>query len=222
MTDQANSAAVTPTFNNLVDTKAYKFSFKTVETKDDAGNVIGKTKRPTIEFSGFPVPSVEGLQAAAQAGGKQLSLILEAMESIVVQRAREIINEKEDCTAENFPYDLITWEAIANQPEAERRSRGIPKEVWEDFGKDYIAVMPSLTGKTEKQVAAAVEIFMDRFNKIRSNKDYKKIIRLLLDQLAIYISNSSNAESYMDCVTALNDKGNRVLTAEEVSVLDSL
>ncbi len=223
MSDETNSSAtVVATSDKAVDYKPYKFSFKTQVLKDEQGNEISKSKRPTLEFTHFPVPSVEGLEIAAAAGGKQLQLILEAMETIVLNRAREIINENEAISPDNFPYNLVTWEAIANQPDSERRGRGIPKEQWEEFAKDYIAVMPGVTGKTEKQIAAAAEILLDKFNKLRSNRDFKKILRLLLDQIALYLSNSPNAETYMDCVSFLTDKGERLLNAEEVSLLEVL
>lgn len=144
------------------------------------------------------------------------------MENIVLSKARELVNDREDISQETFPFQEITWATIANAPEAERKGRGIPADTWKEFSADYIAVMPALTGKTEKQVGAAAEILVDKFNKLRSNKDYKKIVRLLVDQLAIYMSNSPNAEQFMDCVVFLTEKGNKILTAEEVSVLEML
>lgn len=201
-------------FDNKVEVKSYKFHFKTVEDKETGL----KSKRPTVEIS-LPVPSAEGAIAAIESGGKQLALLLEAMEAMVVSRARDIVNDKEDINAENFPYMDISWETIANLPEAEKRGRGIAKEVWEAFAEDYVSIMPSLTGKTEKQVQAAADILLDKFNKHRSNK---KVIKLLQDQLAIYISNSPNAETYMECVTFLNDKADKLLKADETSVLEAL
>ena len=212
-----NDSVITPNFDNKVEVKPFKFNFKSVV--DEATGL--KSKRPTVEIA-LPVPSVEGLVSAIEAGGTQLSLLLEAAENIILARAREIINDKEDISQENFPYTDISWETIANMPAAEKRGRGIPKEVWDDFAVDYIATMPALTGKTEKQIAAAAEILLDKFNKLKANRDYKKIVRLLMDQLAIYMNNTSNAEQFMDCVTFLTDKGNRILTTEDVSILESL
>lgn len=209
-------------FDNRVDFKPYKFSFKTQVIKDNEGNEVTKTKRPTVELT-LPVPSVEGCIAALESGDKkQIDLLLEAMEGVILSKAREIVNDKEDISQDNFPFTDITWETLANAPEAERKGRGIPAEVWKDFAGDYIAVMPALTGKTEKQISNAADILVDKFNKLKTNKDYKKIVRLLLDQLAIYISNSPNAETYMECVTFLTDKGNKILTQEEQSLLEAL
>lgn len=208
------AAHIKATFNNQVDVRDYKFHFKTTEDKETGL----KVKRPTVELS-LPVPSVEGAIAAIEAGGKQLDLLLEAMAAMVVSRAREIVNEKEDVTQDNFPMQELAWETIANLPEAEKRGRGIPKEIWEAFAEDYVAVMPGLTGKTEKQVQAAADIFLDKFNKHRANKN---VIRLLKDQLGIYISNSSNAETFMECVAFLNDKADRLMKADDSSILEAL
>lgn len=219
---ETKTIALPEGFDNKVEFRPYKFSFKTAIIKDDEGNEIGKSKRPTVELT-LPVPSVEGCIAALESGDKkQINLILEAMENIVLSKAREVVNDKEDVSQESFPFNEITWEAIANAPEAERKGRGIPAETWKEFSADYISVMPALTGKTEKQVGAAAEILVDKFNKLRSNKDYKKIVRLLVDQLAIYMSNSPNADQFMDCVVFLTEKGQKILTAEEVSVLEML
>ena len=153
---------------------------------------------------------------------QEIPYIAEAVEAIVLSKAREIVNDKEDVSQENFPFSDITWASIANQPDVERKGRGIPAETWKEFSVDYIAVMPALTGKTEKQISNAAEILVDRFNKLKTNKDYKTIVGLLLDQLAIYLSNSPNAETYMECVTFLTDKGNKILTTEEQSLLEAL
>jgi hypothetical protein len=220
-TTENTAPEIQANYDANIEMRPYKFSFKTVVLKDDDGKEIGKSKRPTVELN-LPVPSVQGLIQAIEVGGTQLALLQEAAENIILARAREIINEREDVSQENFPFDLITWEAIANMPASEKRGRGIPKETWDEFSVDYISVMPALTGKTEKQISAAAEILLDKFNKLKTNRDYKKIVRLLLDQLAIYINNSANAETYMECVTFLTEKGNKILTAEEVSIIDSL
>lgn len=201
-------------FDNTVELKDFKFHFKSVEDKETGL----KSKRPTMELK-LPIPSVEGAVKALEAGGKQLDLVMEALQTIIVNRAREIISEDENITAESFPYDQLTWEVIANLPEAERRGRGIPKEIWEAFAEDYVSIMPGLTGKSTKQVQAAADILLDKFNKHKTNK---KVIKLLQDQLAVYVSNSPNAETYTDCISFLNDKATRLMNQDESSILDAL
>jgi len=213
---------VVPNFDEKVEVRPYKFSFKTQILKDENGAEIGKTKRATVELQ-LPVPSVKGLVHVLECGDKkQLELLQDAAISIVLGRARELVNEREDINQDNFPFDQVSWETIANMPDTERRGRGIPKETWEEFAADYINVMPQFTGKSPKQIENAAEILVDKFNKLKVSRDYKKVVRLLLDQLAIYLDNAPNAETYMDCVTFLTEKGTKILTAEEVSLLEAL
>lgn len=197
-------------FDNTVDTKEVKFHFK----KDALGN-----KRETVEISNLPVPSVEGLIAILNAGGKGLDLLLAAASDVVIAQARSIINDNESLTAANFPYDQVTWDFIANMPEAEKRGRGIAKEVWEAFSNDYIAVMPGLTGKTAEQVGNAAKLFLNKFQAVKTNKP---VLAKLKEQLAIYISNSSNAEEFADCVKFLNEKADGLLAADETALLNNL
>jgi hypothetical protein len=204
-----SDTTVSPNFDNKVDFKEMKFHFK----KDELGN-----KRPTIEVK-LPVPSVEGIVAILEAGGKQLELLLSACADVVASQGRAIVSESDSVTAENFPIDQCGWEFIANMPEAEKRGRGIPKELWDAFAADYIQVMPSITGKTEEQVALAAKLFITKFQQVKTNKP---VITKLKEQLAIYFNNSTNAESYTDCVKFLDDKATALLQADEAALLANL
>ena len=177
-----------------------------------------ETKRPTIELK-LPVPSVEGIIAILEAGGKQLELLQSAVSDIVVAQARSLLSDNENMTADNFPYAQCTWEFVANMPEAEKRGRGIPKEVWEEFAADYIEVMPSITGKTSEQVALAAKLFLNRLQQVKTNKP---VISKLREQLAIYANNSKQAENFADCIKFLDDKANDLLEADETALLANL
>ena len=60
--------------------------------------------------------------------------------------------------AATFPIDKLSWDFISNMPKAQRSGGGIAKEVWEEFGKDYISVMPDVTGKKVEQVTKAAKL----------------------------------------------------------------
>lgn len=201
--------AVQANFDNTVDVKETKFHFK----KDDLGN-----KRETVELR-LPVPSVEGLVKILETGGKGLELLLAAASDIVIAQARSILNDNETMTDKDFPMDQCLWEFIATMPEAEKRGRGIAKEIWEAFGKDYIAIMPSVTGKTAEQVGNAVKLFLNKFQAVKSNKP---VISKLKEQLAIYVSNSPNAEEFADAVKFLSEKADTLLAADETALLNNL
>ena len=213
MTEQI-AQEVQANFDNKVEKVEVKFSFRTV--KDEATGL--SSKRPTVELA-LPLLSVEGIVAALQAGGKQLDLVIEAVRQIQIDRARELVNEKEDITADNFPFAELEWEKIANLPKAERRGGGIPKEVWEDFIKDYISVMPGATGKTVDQVTNASKLLATKFQTVKTNKP---VLKLLKEQIAIYVTNSSQAESFSDCVNFLVEKADALLNMDEAALLEAL
>lgn len=208
------NSTVQANFDNKVDVREYKFHFKTVKDKESGI----ETKRPTIELK-LPVPSVEGIIAILEAGGKQLELLQSAVADIVVAQARSILNDNESIGSDNFPAEQCTWEFIANMPEAEKRGRGIPKEMWEEFVSDYIAVMPSVTGKTAEQVSLAAKLFLNKFQQVKTNKP---VIQKLKEQLAIYANNSKQAENFVDCIKFLDDKADALLQADEAALLANL
>ena len=211
MTDIANVQA---NFDNTVDKVAVKFNFRRV--KDEATGL--ESKRPSVEIE-LPLLSVEGIVAAFQAGGKQLDLIVEAVRDVQIARARELINEKEDINAENFPYAELSWEVIANLPKAERRGGGIPKETWEEFAKDYIAVMPEAAGKTVEQITNMAKILMGKLNAIKTNEP---VLQLVVEQLGIYAEATENMEDYADCVAFLLNKAETFLNVSEEELLANL
>jgi len=211
-----NQNQITANFDNKVDVKEFKFHFKTVKDKESGI----ETKRPTVELN-IPVPSIEGIIAILEvAGGKQLELLQAAVTDIVVAQVRSILNDNEGiASAADFPFAQCSWEFIANMPEAEKRGRGIPKEMWEEFVTDYIAVMPSVTGKSTEQVSLAAKLFLNKFQQVKANKP---VIAKLREQLAIYANNSKNAEQYSDCIKFLDDKAEALLEADEAALLANL
>lgn len=206
----ANKPAIVANFNKLVDKTDVKFNFK----KDELGN-----KRASVELS-LPVPSVEGIVEILSNGNeKQLALLQEAVNSIILAQARDLVNEKDDISQDNFPFEKITWEYIANIEPKERRGGGIPKDTWEEFAKDYIDVMPAVTGKTAEAVGNAAKIFLNKFSSVKTNKP---VITLLKDQLGLYLTNSLNAESYAECVDFLVGKAEKLLTMSDEELLKNL
>lgn len=214
MNDAAQPAEISATFDEKHDKKAVKFFFKKVVDKDTKEEF----KRPTVELE-LPVLSVEGVIDVLKTGGKGLELLLDAVAEVVIGQARSIVNDKEDVSQANFPFEKIDWEYIANLPKAERRGGGISKETWESFSDDYVAVMPSVTGKTAEQVANAAKILMNKFNLVKTNKP---VLKLLKEQLAIYINNSPNAETYQECVEFLVNKADALLSMDEAQLLANL
>lgn len=199
-----------PTHNPYVDVKEFKFNFR----KDDLGN-----KRPSIEVK-LPVPSVEGIAKIFNEGGKGLETLVSLVHEAIGNHVRSLLNddEKQEITAANFPYDQATWDAFINVPEGEKRGRGIAKEIWDAFGKDYIEQMPAVTGKTLEQVTLAAKLFLSKFQPVKTNK---VVIAKLKDQLGIYMQ-TANAEQYVDCIKFLDEKADLLLQADESALLENL
>lgn len=213
-TPETMTRKVQAKFDNKVDVQDVNFSFRKVV--DEKTGV--ESKRPTITL---PIlkPSVEGLVAILEEGGKGLELLLEAAADVVISRAREIINENETMTAEDFPYEKLQWAAIAELPKAERRGGGISKETWEEFIKDYIAVMPGLTGKPVEKVENAARNYANKFAAVKTNK---KVLGLLVDQIGIYTNGAPNAEQFLECINFLTDKADKLMNMSEEELLANL
>lgn len=208
-------------FNDQVDIKETSFHFRKVtnEVKNNDGTISKiETKRPTVVLP-IPVPSAEGLVEIIGGGGKGLDLLLEAAAAVIMEQAREFINANDPVTEANFPFEKMGWEYIANLPKAERRGGGISKEVWEDFAKDYIEVMPAVTGKKKEQVEMAAKVFVLKFAGATTNKP---VLKVLKDQLALYATNTTQGEQFAQCIEFLSDKVDKLLTTDETNLLNAL
>ena len=197
-----------------VDVKPVKFNFKKQKDKDTGIETIREAVELAIAF-----PSVEGIIAILEAGGKQLELLQDAVEGVITGVARDIIAEDTGINASNFPIDKISWDSIANMPKAQRRGGGIPKEVWEGFAQDYTEVMPEATGKSVEQITNAAKILAAKLTAVRTNEP---VLELLVEQLAIYADNSPNIEEYKECVEFLLNKAETFLNVSPEELLANL
>lgn len=202
--------------DKLHDVKEMKFGFRTI--KDSETGV--ETKRPTVEVK-LPVLSFEGLVAVLQAGGKGLELVMQSIENTYSEFVKDLLANDPTITSENFPYAKVTWDEIANQPESERRGRGIAKEIWEDFIKDYVAVMPGLTGKEVKHVEKQAAIMAQKLNPLKNHEDKAVLLPKFKDMLTVYLNGSPKAEQFAECVDFLMKKADTLLTVENSADLAS-
>lgn len=182
-----------------------KFRFK----KDKMGN-----QRPTVELKNVPVPNENYVITILEKGGKELKLLLEVMASTVRSAAAAIVSDDEKITAENFPMEKVSWEAIANQERAERAT--ISAETWEAFAKEYLEIMPALTNKTPEQLGNAVQVYLKKFSIIKTNK---KVLEKLKEQLTIFVENTKNGEDFADIIELLQGKLELYLNSNDVELL---
>lgn len=213
MTD---TQTITPAHNPLVDYQDFSFTFR--KTKDEETGV--ETKRPNVEVK-LPVPSIEGIVDILQKGGKPLELLQSAVASVISDYVKSMLNDDATLTSDNFPVDAINWEAIANQPESERRGRGIAKEIWEDFIKSYLSIMPGLTGRTVEQVKRQAAILAAKLNPLKNHEKKDEILPKFKEQLSLYLNQAPDAEQFAPCVEFLLQKADNLLNADKDSNLAS-
>lgn len=182
-----------------------KFRFK----KDKMGN-----QRPTVELKSVPVPNENYVITILEKGGKELKLLLEVMAGTVRSAAASIVSDDEKVTAENFPLEKVSWEAIANQERAERAT--ISTETWEAFGKEYLEIMPALTNKSPEQLSNAIQVYLKKFAIIKTNK---KVLEKLKEQLTIFVENTKNGEDFADILELLQGKLELYLNSNDVELL---
>lgn len=193
-----------------------KFGFR--KTKDEATGV--ETKRNAVEVK-LPVLSFEGIvavlkNAGTEAGKKQYDLLQQAVQGVYEGAIKDYLADNPAVTSENFPISTFTWEALANQPESERRGRGIAKEVWDDFIKSYNTLMPALTGKPEDNIKKQAAILAQKLNPLKNHEDKEKILPNFKQALTVYLNGAgADAETYAGCVEFLMNKADTLLNAEK-------
>lgn len=211
-----------------------RFGFRTI--KDEKSGV--ETKRPEVNVK-LPVLNFEGVRSILQnyaqafsvveaepdnelakanllAATKEYDLLMSAVQSVYESKIKDFLGDNPAVTTQTFPYEQFTWNAIANEPESERRGRGIAKEIWDEFLKSYIAVMPAATGKTEANITKQAAILGQKLNPLKNHEDKDKILPKMKEQLAIYMNVAGNdAETFAPCVQFLMEKADKILNTEQ-------
>lgn len=202
---------------------AIKFHFRAIDIKDEAGKVIGKTPKPdSIELQ-LPALEVSDLLSIIEAGGKGVELLLEAVNDVIYQEARNVVSDAMEAkkVVDQALMDenaaSLGWEAIANKPKAERRGHGISEDDWKAFAEDYKAVMSVvMPHKTAEQIATAATHLAAKFSKCRFNKE---VVAALRGYLATWFSNTPNREDFAAVYEALDNRAETLLSADNSSKL---
>lgn len=178
--------------------KTFKFNFKKRTIKDENGQTIGEiAKKPSIEVA-LPVLSAQGVIDAISAGGKEAEVILDAVNFIFYQAARQqfddvienMANADDEVKSSDLNFDKLQLSFLANLPPATRGGAAISEDEWNFFFQDYLAVMVAATGKEERRIANQIEHFK-KPNRCKANQ---AVLEVLVDQLSIYVSKSANIE----------------------------
>lgn len=201
----------------------FKFNFKSRAIKDEAGNTIGRTKKqPSLEAA-VPVLGADEIIAALQTPDSAVAkLISDAVAGIVIDAARsqfdEVIesfgdDDTKEVSASLLDYDRLTLEYIASIPPTQRGGSALTDEEWEAFFGDYLAVMVAATGKTEDRIKNHINLF----KKPQKAKANKEVLRVLVDQLEIYMASSANLEETAVCADRITTKFKNWLVAPDAA-----
>lgn len=200
--------------------QTYKFNFKSRRITDEAGNEIGRTKKQPSLTVDLPVPSTDEVIALLQAGGAEAVLLMTQIGDTIYQAARgqfdEIIeqfgdDDSKEVTADMLNYDQLSISYLANLPPSSRGVQAISDEEWQAFFEDYLAVMVAATGKTEDRIKNHINLFK-RPQKAKANKE---VLKVLVDQLDIYLASSGNLEDTSTCAVRIRDRFNKWISEPE-------
>jgi hypothetical protein len=214
-----------------------KFFFKSRKEKDDNGNVVmvdevdkdnkptGKKVEkvipaaPTLEIE-IPLLAPEDIVAIFQGGDeKQIKLVVEACNNVILEQARDIVNQNTDEVREKgIDPTSLAWITIANLPPATRKGSAISDEKWEAFEVDYVNVMVH-HGKTEDKAKTGAKLLSKRFQPVKTNK---KVVKALKENLALWFTNSEQQEEFADVYETLQSKADTLLEADEDALMQAI
>lgn len=204
----------------------YNITFKLPKgtKKNENGEPVDELGNPVIKRAPFklqvPVPTLEGLRLALK-DEKQREFILDLIAAEVYRAARIQTDddEKPVVSTEGLDISKLTLHFLANQPAAERRGGGISKELWEEWSKDYISIMPTVTGKEVSAVQNAALIFLKRCQTVKTNKP---VLKFLQEQLALWATSTEKLDDFADIFEFLDNKIKTFLQADDASLLANL
>lgn len=151
------------------------------------------------------------------AGDKMRDLLLDSVNATIFAQAKEFVDSDEGQAVTgtgDMPHDKLTWEAIALMPKESRASTAIPKELWDAFVLDYVAVMPAAAGVTTEQAKAAAATFKGKFAQVKTNKEALAKLLMRLDQ---WQASSANTDDFAAIYEVLKNKGTEFLNFDPAS-----
>lgn len=139
-------------------------------------------KRPTVSVELY-VPTKDGLIALLQGEDQKVVELIESLAAdTLLAHVRSFVDSDNDFSQETLNALIeageISLERIANLPKSERNT--ISKEMLEEFAKDYISVMPQLTGADVKKVQVAAGLFIERFKRVAGDNEVLAVLQARL------------------------------------------
>ena len=200
--------------------QSYRFNFKSRRITDEAGNEIGRTKKQPSLTVDLPGPGTDDVITMLQSGGAEAVLLMTQIGDTIYQAARgqfdEVIeqfgdDDSKEVTADMLNYDQLSISYLANLPPSSRGVQAVSDEEWQAFFEDYLAVMVAATGKTEDRIKNHINLF----KKPQKAKANKEVLKVLVDQLDIYLASSGNLEDTGTCAVRIRDRFNKWISEPE-------
>lgn len=248
MVDAAAAAAEEANNDNAADQpviangKKNKFFFKKEKIKDATGKVIGEgRKHPDVEAM-LPMPTeVEVIEYLSHAGektedgkaptaeAKVAALIMEGLQDLVIQAARNQINdwlEKEENKGGIFVPNLFDLSklSLAYISTLEKGSRGgwaPSEEELKAFGEEYSNVFLHVLDYDAKKVPLHVDHYQKGLTKLRNDK---RALEKMVDFLALWAANAKPeaVEEHQETYDWLVARCHKWLKVEEKNYAEAL
>lgn len=147
-----------------------------------------KHRRPSLSVQ-FDGPSKDDviayLSGMDDSTKKVRELIMDKVTGVIVAYIKEYVDEdlkfNQEMLQELIDEGKISLEYIANLPPSERAA--MPKDALVDFANDYLLVMPEITGKDAKRVAAAATLITERFRRAAGDDE---VLQFMLSQITTF------------------------------------
>jgi|ERR1017187_3672986 hypothetical protein len=218
--DTHHDQSVQPTAASLAySTEPIQFKFRSAGkvTKDGVEVPLPARAAVTLDLSFLTLTGLAGILNSGDE--KQINFVLETLKNPILDLAKDQVDANLDITTDGLDTDKLTWEYISNMEPVVRRGNGIAKEVWEDFVKDYITVMPAATGRKVEVITRAATLLGQ---KLSSCKGQKKILQFLRDQLDVYFAATTRQADFVDCYQFLINKADTLILADAEDILKNL
>ena len=205
-----------------------KFNFKTRTIKSEDGTVLKTLKKQPSVIVALPFLTADEVVGIMQSeDAKSKDLVLEYVNSAIRDQARaqfdELIesfgdDDSRTVSGDQLDFDKLTFGYIANLDPKVRGMRALSEEDFAAFFTDYSSVMVAITGKPIEKIKKHIELFK-KPARVKSAKD---VLRVLIEQLDIYLVSSPNLEDTGEVANRIRTKFDKWLKAEEEVSLDAL
>jgi hypothetical protein len=211
-----------------------KFHFKTVDIKDDDGNIIAKDfKHPEVEGV-LPVPTEDEIVVALRSRNadgtrtKQSQMLMEGVYALIENAARgQIVAWREENPPKstfawsNFDMSKLTIEAISNLPKGQRGAWAPSDDDLKAFNESYADTMVNAVAYDPNRVKIHCAHYLKGLSKMKTDK---AALGKMLELLTVFASNASEEvmEEQADTYNWLRERATKYMNYTPKNFADGL